>query len=102
MLYWFVPSTGVERPGPQLDVTPSFLAVSPGGRWLAFAVGGAVGHTIWRKAIAGDAPAERVGEIATGQTMRELAIGDDGRVLATPTSWAGDLYAVPAPAGTRF
>ncbi len=102
MLYWFDPSTGEERPGPQLDETPTFLAVSPGGRWLAFAVGGAVGHTIWRKAIAGDAPAERVGEIATGQTMRELAIGDDGRVLATPTSWSGDLYAVPAPAGTRF
>ncbi|MBA2538405.1 MAG: hypothetical protein H0V17_02115 [Deltaproteobacteria bacterium] len=101
-MYWLDTVTGVERPGPGTSRSATFRTLSPNGDWMTFSIGGAVGHMLWRQRTTPGARAERVAELPTGQTIRELAITDDGCVLGTPSSWSGDLFAVPAPTGTRF
>jgi hypothetical protein len=101
-MYWIDTRTGVERPGPVTTLHSTFTTVSPDGTWIAFAVGGGFGHTLWRQRSTPGARLERIAVLPIGHTMKEIAITDDGDILGTPTTWSGDLFTVPAPEGGRF
>ena len=75
--------------------------MSPSGNWLAFQTGPA-GQGLWRLALDGKHEPEELRGGSNGQTIGQIAIADDGHLLATPASWSGDLIALPARAGTRF
>ena len=44
----------------------------------------------------------QVREYAAGQTVGLPAIDNTGRVLATPSTWSGDIFVIRPKSGHRF
>jgi hypothetical protein len=77
-------------------------AMSPNGRWLAVQAGNNA-QRIYRVDLSQPKPEATLAyEIAPGQSMGNIAITDEGHVLAAPMTFAGELHVVEAAAGTRF
>ncbi len=77
-------------------------ALSPNGRWLAVQAGDQA-NRVYRFDLSTAKPvAEPAFEIRKGQTIGNIAISDEGHVLAAPQTWSGELFEVDAEAGTAF
>jgi Tol biopolymer transport system component len=89
---WWDPRTGKQRPGPAPKLRTTYSVLSPDGRWLALQSGPHT-ETVWRMRVDDPASAER--HYTAPHTISQVAIGDDGHVVAAPEVWSGDLFAVP-------
>ena len=101
-LRWLDVATGVERPGPKRpEGYVKAMATSPDGGWIAFAMG-FNGQDLWQTRFDAAGEPERVYTYSPGITATAVAITNDGRMLVTQQTWAGDLTLVPARPGERF
>ena len=98
---WLDPATGAERPGPPEPAATHNAALSPRGKWLAFQAGN-LGQDIWRMSLDPPGKLERVAAVPAGQTVSRVAITDSGQILIAPKTWSGDLFYIPAAAGTTL
>lgn len=100
-LYWWDPSTGKETPGPVVERPNGGIQVSPDGRWLMALVGSG-GGTIQRMRLDRASKLEVIHRLPGDLTSGTGAIDDSGRVLITLFRWAGELWVVDAPEGSRW
>jgi hypothetical protein len=98
-LYWWDPVTGAESAGPPLPrgYQDRSVTLSPDGRWLLILTG-ANGNVIDRVDLAAAKPTlERVEVLAEDVTSLGGVIDDRGHPLVVLSTWAGELWRVPAP-----
>jgi dipeptidyl aminopeptidase/acylaminoacyl peptidase len=77
-------------------------AMSPSGRWLAVQAGDQA-MRVYRFDLSTDKPVPELAfEARRGQTLGNIAISDEGHVLAAPQTWSGELFEVEAEDGTAF
>lgn len=100
-LYWWDPKSGKETPGPVVQRPNGGIRVSPDGRWL-MAIVGTGGGTIQRMRLDRASKLEQLHHLPGDLTSGPGAIDDDGRVLITLFRWAGELWVVDAPEGSRW
>ena len=101
-LYWLDLTTNEERPGPERpEGELNFMSISPSGTWIVYQLG-ANGQSLFRARLDVARSIEKVQEFSAGQTVGYPAIDDGGRVLATPSTWSGDLFVLHSKPGYRF
>jgi Tol biopolymer transport system component len=100
-LYWVDDGTGAESPGPKLDVWPVDVSTSPSGNWLEYDQSGEFRQT-YRMSLDGSAKVDALPPMATGKTVSGAVITDEGHLILTAQSWAGDLHVVIANPGAPF
>jgi Tol biopolymer transport system component len=100
-LYWWDPASGKETPGPVVERPNGGIHVSPDGRWLMALVGSG-GGTIQRMRLDRASKLEVIHRLPGDLTSGTGAIDDSGRVLITLYRWAGELWLVDAPDGSRW
>jgi dipeptidyl aminopeptidase/acylaminoacyl peptidase len=98
-LSWWSTTQGRERPGPR-GAPPSMqsASISPNGRWL-LVQSGVAGNVMWRAALP-DGELEKIHEEKGGRAFGQAVIDDDGRVIAAPVEWRGELAVVEVEAGS--
>jgi dipeptidyl aminopeptidase/acylaminoacyl peptidase len=88
---WLDPITGKKRRAPRGG--PSALSraiVSPNGQWLV--VQGGAANAVWRAKLPDDL--ELVHEETGGRNVGNVALDDQGRMIATPAEPKGELFVV--------
>ena len=101
-LEWVDARTGKGRPGPNPDGdVPYWASVSPDGRWLAIQTTALLG-VIYRMRLDQDDVPHLVKRYGGGTTVSHVSIDDTGHIIETPQTWHGDLFVVPARAGSHF
>ncbi|HUQ07740.1 MAG TPA: protein kinase [Kofleriaceae bacterium] len=102
-LYWWDPVTGKESPGPVLPRPMGDIGISPDGRWLLVVVG-ENGERAVRVRLdqPGKPEPEEVYTSPGDVTGGEGAIDDDGLTVIEVTTWAGELWKLDPPTGSRW
>lgn len=104
-LYLWDAVTGRERPVAERAINGLHLnkaSISRDGAWLVLQ-SGAFGSDVWKVSL-GDPTATSVRIFSTrpAETMDRVFMLADGRVAGAPRSWRGELFDVPAAAGSSF
>jgi hypothetical protein len=91
------------RPPPNPDgQAPYWASVSPDGRWLAMQTTPQLSDVyVMRLDVPDDTPRLAV-HYGHNTTAYRVAIDDAGHIIAAPQVWTGDLFVVPARAGSHF
>jgi len=102
-LYWWDPATGRETAGPSLRAGEPFIdvAISPDGRWVLFVIGG-TGQVIRRLRLDGKSQIEDVTTLSGDTNSVSGTIDNRGHPLLAISRWAGELWRIDAPEGTRW
>jgi len=102
-LYWWDPQSGAESPGPPAHPADGVLdiALSPDGQWLIY-VAGNNGQETWRLRLDGKSQPVRIHQLADDVNVRNGAVDDRGHAVIAVHRWAGELWLVRAPDGSRW